>query len=167
MLQYRYDPFTLVTCYRAVCTPLKYITLIHSRTSLKENVVKMKKLMSGVVASKVFSYILISGPLSAPPTSTPFPTPSVHVCVFLWQPQDACTTAPMNRDVFYFSVQCLCINWAWRGARGCPVWLAACFGWRGRLVCLRRVLFRLLCADGAGENVTPQKQHELSCVNSK
>lgn len=51
--------------------------------------------------------------------------------------------------------------------------VAARFGWLPalaggpRLVCLRRVLFRLLCADGAGENVTPQKQHDLSCVNSK
>lgn len=62
---------------------------------------------------------------------SPFPTPSVHVCVFLWQPQDARRTTPMNRDVFYFSVQRLCINRAWRGARACPsAWLPVC--WQGR-----------------------------------
>lgn len=59
------------------------------------------------------------------------PPPPVHVCAFLWQPQDACTTTPMNRDVFYFSAQRLCIHWAWRGARGCPSAWRPVF-WQGR-----------------------------------
>lgn len=112
-------------------------------------------------------HINTSTPGNTTPAPTLFPTPSVHVCVFLWQPQDACTTTPMNRDVFYFSVQCLCINWAWRGARGCPSGWLPVFSWQGWLFCLRGLLFRLLCADGEGKNVTSQKRHALNYVNSK
>lgn len=48
-----------------------------------------------------------------------------------------------------------------------PVWLAACFWLAGWLVCLRGLLFCLLCAGGEGESVTSQKRHALSYVNSK
>ena len=102
-----------------LCTSL---LLIHTGTSLKDNV-ETDEWGGGQLG------VCININIRTPPPH-PLPTPPVHVCVFLWQPQDACTTAPMNRDVFYFSVQCLCINWAWRGAGGCPVWLAACSGWR-------------------------------------
>lgn len=65
----------------------------------------------------------------------------------------------MNRDVFYFSVQCLCINRAWRGAAR----VAARSGWLPALAGLSASP----CADDAAEGATSQKQHELSYVNSK
>lgn len=56
-----------------------------------------------------------------------------------------------------------------RGVERVAAHLLGCllFGRAGLALCLRALLFRLLCADAQGENATSQKRHALSYVNSK
>lgn len=111
--------------WHAVIVP--WPDLMDREITSQGNEIKMKKqIKCGAGQLGVCIHINTSNPRSPPPPH--HACACACVCVFLWQALDACTTAPMNRDVFYFSVQCLCIKWAWRawlpGLVGCLLWLA-------------------------------------------
>lgn len=150
--------------------PSTTLLLIRTRTTLKKKNKQKKEETDewGGGQLGVCININISTTSVPPPLHThPFPTPSVHVCFPLTTSGCMYNGSYEPRCLLFLSPvplhQLSVASSGWLpGLVGCLLRLAgpACLS-------APHVVFRLLCADGAGENVTPQKQHELSCVNSK